>query len=285
MSQYSIKIQTLINYIEENLAESLTLSELSKQSAISSFHLHRLFSAQVKQPLRQYVQTRRLIRAAHQVYLRDQDITDIAFDAGYQSLEAFSRAFKKKFKQSPRDFRLTPNNKPWLITPALAKEEANMIHYNNNDVSIIDFPRTCVATYRHQGDPANIMASVQHFIQWRRAHHTPPDQSKTFNLLYSDPEQAEPSTFIFDICAETKHELSNEQYQIFSQIIPKMKCAKLPYQGPDQGLATALNFLYSDWLNHNDETLADFPCIIERLTMYPDVAPHQATLNIYLPLQ
>ncbi|MDO6428390.1 GyrI-like domain-containing protein [Thalassotalea sp. 1_MG-2023] len=285
MSQYFIKIKALINYIEENLAEPLTLSALSKKSAISPFHLHRLFSAQVKQPLRQYVQTRRLIRAAHQVYLRDQDITDIAFDAGYQSLEAFSRAFKNKFKQSPRDFRLKPNSQPWLTNPTFASEETHMTQYNHNDVSIIDFPRTLVATYRHQGDPANIMASVQHFIQWRKTHHTPPDQSKTFNLLYSDPEQAEPNTFIFDICAETKHELSNEQYQIFSQIIPKMKCAKLHYQGPDQGLAAALNFLYGEWLNHTDETLADFPCIIERLTMYPDVAPHQATLNIYLPLQ
>lgn len=285
MSQYSVKIQTLLNFIDENLAEPLTLTELSKRSAISPFHLHRLFSAQVKQPLRQYVQTKRLVRAAHQVYFREQDITDIAFDAGYQSLEAFSRAFKKKFKQSPRDFRIKPQSQPWLVTPIHSLKGNTMTSYQNSDVSIINFPRTLVATYRHKGDPAKIMTSVQHFIQWRKAHHTPPSQSKTFNLLYSDPEQTEPSSFIFDICAESKHQVLNDKYQIFSQEIPNMKCAKVHYQGPDQGLATALNFLYGEWLNSSNETLADFPCIIERLTMYPDVAPHQATLNIFLPLQ
>ncbi|WP_286235534.1 AraC family transcriptional regulator [Thalassotalea sediminis] len=285
MNKFIQKLQLLVNYINENLSEPLSLVQLSKHVGISQFHLHRLFSTYVNQPLRQYIQHKRLERAAYQIYFREYDITDIAFNAGYQSLEAFSRAFKQIFTQSPRDYRKQPILKPWLNKKERDQKVEQMIYNQNFDVTITNFKQTLIATYRHQGNPENLMASVQHFIQWRRAHHTPPSKSKTFNLLFSDPNETEPAEFIFDIGAETKSKISDAEYKIFTQVIPQMRCAKLTYQGADQGMSEALNYLYGHWLANSSEEVADFPCIIERVTMYPDVPKHQATMYIYLPLK
>lgn len=95
----------LLEHIERNLAGDLSLAALAQRGGFSPYHFHRLFHAEVGEPPKQYVRRLRLERAATRLKLSRRSVTDIAFDAGYATHEAFTRAFGDRFGVAPRSFR------------------------------------------------------------------------------------------------------------------------------------------------------------------------------------
>ncbi len=91
--------------IESELASPLSLEQLAKRLDVSPFHLARAFSASHGMPLMQYVRRRRLSDAARRLLDTDDRIIEIALEAGYNSQEAFTRAFQAEFSVSPRSCR------------------------------------------------------------------------------------------------------------------------------------------------------------------------------------
>lgn len=88
-------IQSVIDYIEEHLTESIRYDEIAKQSYSSSFHLQRVFSILCGYTLGEYIRNRRLALAGKELALGKTKIIDIALKYGYENPESFSRAFVK----------------------------------------------------------------------------------------------------------------------------------------------------------------------------------------------
>ena len=91
--------------IERDLEGDLRLDALAERAGVSPFHFHRIFGAIVGEPPAGYVRRLRLERAALRLKHSRRPVTDIAFQAGYETHEAFTRAFKSRFGMSPRRFR------------------------------------------------------------------------------------------------------------------------------------------------------------------------------------
>lgn len=100
------QIQTAIDYIEENLFENMTCRKVAQQANMSLRSFYNYFWALTGCHYGAYVRRRRLSEAADKLQSGKLSITDIALEHGYESLEAFSRAFKEEFGDSPRCFRL-----------------------------------------------------------------------------------------------------------------------------------------------------------------------------------
>lgn len=103
--EHKIHIQNAIDYIEKHLCDSIQLDEIARQSHFSVFHFHRLFRKAVGISVMEYVRKRRLAEAAAELAETDEKITNIAFKYQFGSEESFSRAFKKRYGASPRDYR------------------------------------------------------------------------------------------------------------------------------------------------------------------------------------
>ncbi|CAM4412872.1 helix-turn-helix domain-containing protein [Pseudoalteromonas ostreae] len=85
---------------------------LSQVSGFSKYHFHRVFSAYIGLTLIKFIHMSRLKRASFRlVFKAEIKIIDIAFEARFESYEAFSSAFKREFGQSPSEFRKSPK---WL---------------------------------------------------------------------------------------------------------------------------------------------------------------------------
>ncbi|MEN8904498.1 MAG: AraC family transcriptional regulator [Clostridiales bacterium] len=106
---YKMQIQNSIDYIKKNLCENLRLNEIAKQAHFSEFHFHRLFKKDMGISVMKYVQNLRLEKAAESLENTDEKITDIALDCQFGSEESFSRAFKKLYGKTPRDYRKFKN--------------------------------------------------------------------------------------------------------------------------------------------------------------------------------
>lgn len=106
MNHYS-RLQNAVNFIEENLDNPISLADVSKAAFSSLSYFHRVFYFMTGLTVKEYIRKRRLSRAAYQLHCTSLPITDIALNAGYESLESFTRSFKKHFNISPRTFRQT----------------------------------------------------------------------------------------------------------------------------------------------------------------------------------
>jgi AraC-like DNA-binding protein len=86
---------------------NLTASSVAEQLNISSRHLYRIFESDSDTVCR-FIQRLRLEKAAlilREPALRHKTITDVAMDIGYPDPTHFSKAFRKRYGQSPREFK------------------------------------------------------------------------------------------------------------------------------------------------------------------------------------
>ena len=173
LENYHARMQRVLDHIDRHLDDDLDLDALSCVAAFSKFHFHRQFTAVFALSVHRYVQLARMKRASYRLAYGDaQSVTDIAIDAGYDAPDAFARAFRQRFGQSPSSFRKSPDWEPWLAAFGPldnARSKLMQKTFTNDDVTIRDVPPTPVAIMEHRGDPATLGATIQRFIAWRRA--------------------------------------------------------------------------------------------------------------------
>jgi AraC family transcriptional regulator len=94
-----------INYIEENLAGEISYEVISKIARCSFYNFQRMFSYIADKPLSEYIRSRRLTMAAFDLLNSTDRIVDIALKYGYESQDAFTRAFKNFHSVLPSSVR------------------------------------------------------------------------------------------------------------------------------------------------------------------------------------
>lgn len=98
-------IKQVVDYIEENLEEEINLDKIAKNAGYSKFYLNRVFTEQTGLTIHKYLKNRRLAAAAEKLVRTDKTITQIALEAGYDSQQAFSFAFKQVYRYPPKGYR------------------------------------------------------------------------------------------------------------------------------------------------------------------------------------
>jgi AraC family transcriptional regulator len=281
----------VFDYIDAHIGEDLSLDQLCEVAAFSRFHFARQFTALFGiSPLR-YIHLVRMKRAGHQlVYRPNLTVTDIALDCGYDSPEAFARAFKTLHGQSPSSFRDHPNWGEWhaLYDPLDKIRRQSMPETSTMpDVEITEFPETHTVAIEHHGPPELLGKTIGTFIAWRKKNALPPSKCATFNIVYNDPETVDPADYRIAICAQTRHPLTtgDQSQGIFELIIPAGRCAHIRHIGTDARLRDTLTRLYRDWLGQRGVTLRDFPLIFQHKRFFPDVAEHEKEVDVFLPLE
>lgn len=87
-------MNSAMNYIEVHLTDTIEYEQLAKIVCCSVYHFQRMFSFISGVALSEYIRRRRLTLAASELQNSNTKIIDIALKYGYESPEAFSRAFK-----------------------------------------------------------------------------------------------------------------------------------------------------------------------------------------------
>lgn len=98
-------VRKVIDYIEQNIEKEINLDNISKSIGYSKFHLNRVFAEQTGITIHKYLQNRRLTIAAEKLIKTDKSITQIAYEAGYDTQQSFSFAFKQVYLYPPKTYR------------------------------------------------------------------------------------------------------------------------------------------------------------------------------------
>lgn len=99
------RFNAAIDYIEKNLDGIIEYSSVAHAACCSEFHFSRMFSSLAGISLSEYIRHRRLTKAAFDIQTSNAKIIDIALKYGYDSSDAFTRAFKKLHSVTPNAVR------------------------------------------------------------------------------------------------------------------------------------------------------------------------------------
>ena len=98
-------MQQAIDYMETNLLERITIEDIARQAHVSPFHFQRLFMILTDVSVGEYLRRRRLTLAAQELTSSNYKIIDLAYKYGYDTPEAFSKAFRKHHGVTPSEAR------------------------------------------------------------------------------------------------------------------------------------------------------------------------------------
>lgn len=110
-------VQKAKHFIAEQIDERIYLDAVAAAVNVSTFYLCKLFKQSTGMTLTEYVNRHR-IQMAKQALLRpDRQITEIAYDVGYQSLSQFNRSFQRIVGKSPSMYRkhMASSKSPHLV--------------------------------------------------------------------------------------------------------------------------------------------------------------------------
>lgn len=94
------RILELLEYIDQNLCQELSIDHLAQHSFMSKYHMMRLFRAETGQSITGYITVRRL-NLAREWIQQGKSATESCFAAGFGSYSAFTRAYHQHFGTTP----------------------------------------------------------------------------------------------------------------------------------------------------------------------------------------
>lgn len=280
---YERQINNVIEFIGKHLDEKLTLDQLSHIARFSKYHFHRLFTAYTGLSLQQFIRWLRLKRAAHQLIVdKDTSIIDIAINAGFESHEAFTRAFKQCCGFNPKEFRLASNWEVWERSPYCLPDREDI----TMKVAIKNMKERRLAALEHRGDPRLVGESVNQLVNWAKSQpmYLKPQAGEAFGFAYDDPKTTPSSEFRFDLAITVPDQVKLEG-EIKEKRLPEGRYAVALHKGARDTIGDTVYGLYRDWLPNSNEELGDLPCIFSYLNFDHEVAETELLTECWLLLK
>ena len=102
------KVLTIIELMEANLSEPLSLLEIADHVGLSRRQIERLFRQEMgRSPARYYLEIR-LDRARHLLIQSSMPVVEVAVACGFVSASHFSKCYREFFDKTPREERRLP---------------------------------------------------------------------------------------------------------------------------------------------------------------------------------
>jgi AraC family transcriptional regulator len=268
-AEYTFRLNRVLLYIEQHLADDLSLAVLARESCFSPFHFHRVFQAAVGETPLTFVKRVRLERAASMITSNPgQSITQIGLACGFPSPAAFSRSFREHFGASPKEWRQNSKNckedhknRKDFGTPLMYLPSVNHfrkeIHMN---VTIRELQTKHVAFVANLGgyDQAKIARTWERLCAWA-APLGLLRNAETIGISFDDPDVTPRDKCRYYACVAVPHDTVPPR-EIGLYDIPGGKHAIHRFEGTGAQIADAYRDLYGTWLPQSGFEPADAPC-------------------------
>ncbi|MDD9964592.1 MAG: GyrI-like domain-containing protein [Myxococcales bacterium] len=290
---YQARITRVLVHIQGHLDEALSLDALAAIACFSPYHFHRVFKAMVGESVKQHVRRLRLERAAYRLRLTDERITEIAFAAGYETHESFTRAFRETFGESPSGFRAharppnfpdSPNAVHYEASQRLAAFQPIQPQHSGGThmtVQLATIDTIRVAFQRHTGPYDKAWPAWVRMLAW--AERQGLSGNRRIGLSHDDPNVTDADKLRYDACVEIPAAFEPDQ-DVGVQAIAGGDYAILRHKGPYERLHESYARLYGDWLPSSGREPRAAPPFELNLTMPTEVAPEDLITDIYMPL-
>lgn len=282
---YRGRILRVLLHIEEHLDGDLSRDRLAAVACFSPFHFHRLFTAFTGETLHKYIRRLRLERALHRLAYSDESVVNVALGAGFETHEAFSRAFRQAFDLSPTELRERASHRdPFLVLQPNRSPAPPPLGDLNMDVRLETLEPKPIAFLRNVGPYTGVGEKFQQLYAWAGPKGLLGPQSEVLGVYYDNPEVT-PAEKLRADAAVTVAQGTEPEGDIQIGEIAGGDCAIATHKGSYDGLAESYRWLYGVWLPQSGRVPADAPCFERYLNNPGDTAPDDLVTEIHVPLK
>lgn len=290
LGYYKERMLLVLGHIQDNLDSALRLEDLARRGGLSPYHFHRVFRGLMGEPLMTHVRRLRLERAALRLRGTRQPIVAIAMDAGYDSHEAFTRAFRQAFGCSPSEHRrgggshqlpsrsgvhYSPDRPFTFRTPSPPR--------NSSRVTVESLEPQRVAYIRHLGPYNECGPAWDRLCTWMGKEGYLGSGCRMLGLSHDDPASTAPEKIRYDACI-TVDDAFQPTPQIRVKTVAGGTYARVTHFGPYAHLDRSYAALFGRWLPRSGRLVRNEPCFEVYLTDPGNTAPADLVTDIYLPL-
>lgn len=266
---YKKRILRVLVHIQNNLDEDLSLEDLASLSHFSAFHFHRVFRGMVGEPVKEHIRRLRLERAAHRLRFTGQPVTDIAFDAGYETHESFTRAFRAMFEESPSEFRnnhrvVAYGNSPSGVHFASdgrlesfrpAPAAATPLSARVQDLGVMK-----VAFVRHVGPYNQVGSAWDRLMMWAGSRGVFRGAPILFGIVHDDPEITPPERMRYDAAIAVTDDITVDN-DIGLQSVGGERYVIVTHRGSYETIGDTYARLCGEWLPCSGAELLHAPTL------------------------
>ncbi len=288
-ADYSARLLRVFEYIEEQLDTALSPKDLAAIAGFSAFHFQRIFRGMVGESVMAYLRRLRLERAAVRLKYSDRSVTDIAFEAGYEVHEAFTRAFNRHFEVSPSEFRKRERPITFPTSPSRAHfnqhDDICFETMNNNPtltVTIQARPEQQIAYVHHIGPYDQCGSAWAKLMAWAGSNGHLGQCSAMYGICYDDPDVTDGEKIRYDACITLRD--FEAEGGVGKKLIPAGDYAVVRHRGPYSELKTVYRALFGQWLPMSGREAADAPCLEQYWNDPESTEPEDLETDILLPL-
>lgn len=288
------QLQRAIDYIEDHLDDDFSTDSIAKVAGFSKWHFQMVFSSAVGDTLKEYIRKRRLTAAMITLGTTDRRIIEIALEAGFESQEAFTRAFKTMFGKTPGDCRnegtksvMSPN-KPRITMEYLDHLYGgiNMQPFFKNieEKKVIGMGTKFISTLSPDHDNEKIIPAL--WGKYVPRSEEIPTRLSPVDLGVCFKEEGEkfhPDECFYIAGTEVKS-IDKIPDGMMAMTIPAGKYAVFTHKGKLDKLSFTMKYIYGSWLPKSGEKLRDAPDLeIYDQRFKPD--SDESELDIYIPIE
>lgn len=253
---YQNRINTVIDYITDNLDKSFSLEELASVAHFSSFHFHRIFVAVVGESVNFYTNRARLEKAARLLKFSSHSISAVAYECGFSSPSTFSRSFKQYFDMAPSAYRKLGDTKNRKICKELFPLDQYLVPMPMEEkkkkfpIGIKKMPKRKVAYIRviDSYKEGVVIRAFEKLIDWAK-HRNLFSKTQFFGMSLDDPTVTPKEKYRYEACMTIPDDFEVEEHmEIGTMHLPPCQYATLRISGDLKIVATGTSYLFKDWL-------------------------------------
>jgi AraC family transcriptional regulator len=255
-------------YIQNHLERKLSLDELAGVAEFSPYHFHRIFRSVVGETVKEHVRRLRLEQAARSLKTSNEPVTNIAFQAGYETHESFSRAFKTMFGVSPSGYRKAIKEKEHFTELTSSKKHLKKLHAISDaeetdiQVKIQEVSDKRVAFVRHIGPYESAMKDCPAILTRLLDHIDMQQDDHVIGIPLDDPSITPPEKLRYDICIPANDDFSPVG-DIGVQHIEEGDYAITTHTGKTDSLEETILALFGDWFPLSNREVRSTPVFFE----------------------
>jgi AraC family transcriptional regulator len=290
---YEERLLRVLVHIQEHLDEPLALEALARLACLSPYHFHRVFSGMTGETLAGHIRRLRLERAAGRLKLCSSPVVQIAFEAGYETHESFTRAFHAAFGLSPARFRRLKGAR------ALIKASSG-VHYRDRkhprsfraaqlkgkpmNVAIKHIKPMRVAFMRHVGPYGEVGNTWERLMMVLGKEGWLGGGCQCLGLCHDDPAVTPADKIRYDACV-TVDRAFRAAGEIGVQVVPGGDYAVMTHFGPYDNLGASYEKLLGQWVPRSGRRLRATPSFEIYLNSPDSTEPPDLVTDIYAPLE
>lgn len=291
-SSYTEVVQRVIDHIVEHLDEALDLDALAREAFLSPFHFHRVFRGMVGETPLELVRRLRMERAAWRLVHTNAHVTDIAFGAGFETHEAFTRAFRGVYAKSPSRLRTMKSARIELsascgvhydpsggAVPFTARDSGG----KSMHVEIVRKPGFRVASIRHIGPYMQINQAFEQLGKIAEREGLLRNENAAMVAIYHDDPESTPADQLRSDAGIVVPEGVELPSPLIEQRLPAGAYACTVHVGPYERLGDTWQRLMGEWIPSHGQRVEGLS--YERYLNMPGSVPkEQLRTEICVPI-